>query len=79
MPRRAYSYAHISDRKQGKGDGLRRQGAAQDESGPEGALPRETYPDRICREQGWCLDDSLRFVDKGRSAYHGDNLRIGDL
>src|SRR5437870_1300765 len=60
MPRRAYSYSRVSDPKQVKGDGLRRQ---------------DDFAARICAEEGWCLDDSLHFADKGRSGYHGDNLK----
>ena len=64
MPRRAYSYLRVSCLAQVSGDGLRRQG---------------DFAEQICQEEGWCLDDSLRFVDRGRSAFHGDNARIGAL
>ncbi len=30
---------------------------------------------QLSSEEGWCLDDSLVFVDKGRSGFHGDNLK----
>lgn len=64
MPRRAYSYLRVSCLAQVGGDGLRRQG---------------DFAAQICQEEGWCLDDSLHFVDRGRSAFHGDNARIGAL
>jgi len=60
MPRRAYSYKRVSDRKQRKGDGLDRQA---------------DFAARICERNGWTLDDTLRFTDRGRSGYHGDHRR----
>ena len=65
MPRRAYSYARISTGgRQARGDGLRRQ---------QGKLGDgdESWPEKVCAREGWCLDDSLPFTDKGRSAFHG--------
>jgi DNA invertase Pin-like site-specific DNA recombinase len=56
MPRRAYSYKRVSDPKQVSGDGLNRQ---------------EDFAVRLCERHGWCLDDSLKFKDRGRSAFHG--------
>ncbi len=64
MPRRAYSYLRVSCLAQAHGDGLRRQ---------------DDFAAQICQEEGWCLDDTLSFVDRGRSAFHGDNARIGAL
>src|SRR5262245_49657866 len=64
MPRRAYSYLRISDPKQARGDGLDRQ---------------EGFAERICAQNKWCLDDSLRFVDRGKSGFHGDNRLTGAL
>ena len=64
MPRRAYSYLRVSDPTQVKGDGLRRQ---------------DDFALTICREEGWSLDDSLRFHDKGRSAFRRKNSKVGDL
>src|SRR3989442_15538291 len=62
MPRRAYSYSRVSDPKQARAnkDGLRRQ---------------DTYAADRCAREGWCLDDSLVFSDKGKSGFHGDNLK----
>jgi DNA invertase Pin-like site-specific DNA recombinase len=60
MPRRAYSYKRVSDPKQVKGDGLARQ---------------EDFATRICERNGWLLDDTLTFADKGRSGFHGDHRR----
>jgi DNA invertase Pin-like site-specific DNA recombinase len=60
MPRRAYSYSRISTGIQARGDGLRRQ---------------DEFAERICAEEGWCLDDALTYADRGRSGYHRHNLR----
>lgn len=61
MPRRAYSYSRVSDTKQARAgkDGLRRQ---------------DDFAAQICAEEGWCLDDTLVFVDKGKSGFHGEHL-----
>lgn len=59
MPRRAYSYKRVSDPTQVKGDGLRRQ---------------SEYAEELAAREGWCLDDTLRFSDRGPSGFHGDNL-----
>ena len=64
MPRRAYSYLRVSDDHQVKGDGLRRQ---------------NDFAATLCAEEGWCLDDTLRFEDHGVSGFHGDNARVGQL
>jgi DNA invertase Pin-like site-specific DNA recombinase len=64
MPRRAYSYSRISDKAQAKGDGLQRQAE---------------FATQLCREQGWCLDDTFVLVDRGVSAFHGDNASTGAL
>lgn len=64
MPRRAYSYLRISDGKQARGDGLRRQ---------------DSFAEQLCGEEGWLLDDSMRLVDRGVSAFHGLNADVGDL
>lgn len=68
MPQRAYSYARISTGDQAGGDGLRRQ------QGTEGD-DRESWPVTVCREQGWILDDTLKFTDSGRSGFHQANLK----
>lgn len=60
MPRRAHSYRRISDPKSRKGDGLNRQA---------------DFAQRLCDRHGWVLDDSLIFVDKGRSGFHADHRR----
>jgi DNA invertase Pin-like site-specific DNA recombinase len=62
MPRRAYSYSRVSDPRQAREgrDGLRRQ---------------DDYAQQLCTENGWRLDDALVFIDKGRSGFHGDNLK----
>lgn len=65
MPQRAHPYGRTSDPKQQKGDGHRRQ---------------EDFAEQICQEEGWCLDDTYRFADRGRSGFHGDHLGPkGDL
>ena len=68
MPQRSYSYARISTGgDQAEGDGLRRQqGLSNDD--------REPWPVSVSREQGWFLDDTLKFTDSGRSGYHQKNL-----
>ncbi len=58
IPRRVYSYLRVSHANQLKGDGMRRQAE---------------FTTQHCTEEGWCLDDTLRFEDRGRSDYHGDN------
>ena len=58
--RRGYSYRRVSDPKQRKGDGMRRQG---------------NYAERLCQKNGWALDDTLVLDDKGRSAFHGQHLK----
>jgi DNA invertase Pin-like site-specific DNA recombinase len=62
MPRRSYNYSRVSDPRQAREgrDGLRRQ---------------DSYAQQLSAENGWCLDDSLVFIDKGRSGFHGDNLK----
>lgn len=68
MPQRSYSYARISTGgRQARGDGLRRQQGKLDEAD-------DSWPERISKEHGWILDDTLRFTDKGRSAFHKKNL-----
>ncbi len=66
MPRRAYSYLRVSSPKQAKEhrDGLRRQ---------------EEITAAIVEKHRLCLDDTLCFVDRGRSAAHGEHRRIGAL
>ena len=60
MPQRAYSYKRVSTPgKQVIGDGLQRQA---------------DYAEEIAKANAWCLDDTLRFTDKGRSGFHGANL-----
>lgn len=58
MPRRAYSYARFSSSSQRDGDSLRRQ---------------TDFPEQVCTQEGWCLDDTLKFIDKARSGFHGKN------
>ena len=61
MPRRSYSYKRVSTSgKQVRGDGLRRQ---------------DDYAQEISSREGWILDDTLAFADKGRSGFHGANLK----
>src|SRR5262245_33211326 len=70
MPQRSYSYARISTGgDQARGDGLRRQQGSEDADDD-----REPWPVTVSRDQGWVLDDTLRFTDKGRSAFHKKNL-----
>ena len=59
MPRRAYSYTRFSKGTQAHGDSERRQ---------------TEWPAVVCAENGWTLDDTLSFVDRGRSGFHGRNL-----
>lgn len=64
MPRRAYSYSRVS----------------QYHTGSTSIERQETFAETICREEGWTLDDTLVFVDKGRSAFRGKNrTATGDL
>jgi DNA invertase Pin-like site-specific DNA recombinase len=69
MPRRAYSYTRFSTGKQADGDSERRQ---------------TEWPAQVAQEQGWTLDDTLTFIDRGRSGFHGANRKadgkaVGDL
>lgn len=62
MPRRAYSYARISRAgKQAKGRGVKRQ--------------TDDWVRTLCDDEGWTLDDTLTFVDKGKSGFHKANLK----
>src|SRR5436305_1765840 len=60
----AFSYIRFSDRKQAKGDSLRR----QLEWGPA-----------LCASKGWALDDGLKLQDLGVSAFRGKNAATGAL
>src|SRR3954453_5934597 len=61
MPKRAYSYSRISTKgKQAKGRGLDRQ---------------DEFYQELAPAEGGCLDDSLVFSDRGKSGFHGDNLK----
>lgn len=60
MPRRAYSYSRFSSSKQAAGDSERRQ---------------TEWPAVVSNEQGWTLDDTLVFIDRGRSGFHGKNRK----
>jgi DNA invertase Pin-like site-specific DNA recombinase len=62
--KRAFSYLRFSDKKQAKGDSLRR----QLEWGPA-----------LCRSKGWALDESFRLEDLGVSAFRGRNSATGAL
>jgi DNA invertase Pin-like site-specific DNA recombinase len=62
--RRAYSYIRFSSTKQKRGDSHRRQMA---------------FADRVCRDNGWLLDDSLRLHDIGVSAFRSKNAKVGAL
>jgi DNA invertase Pin-like site-specific DNA recombinase len=62
--RRAYSYIRFSSAKQKRGDSRRRQ---------------TVFAERVCRENGWLLDDSLRLHDVGVSAYRSKNAKVGAL
>lgn len=62
--KRAFSYLRFSDRKQAKGDSLRR----QLEWGPT-----------VCSFKGWTLDTSLHLEDLGISAFRGRNAAKGNL
>ncbi len=64
MPRRAYSYLRFSHPKQATGDTIRRQ---------------EEWTASLCRRHSWYLDDTLRFADKGRSAFHGGLKALGQF
>src|SRR5262245_30442962 len=62
MPRRAYSYRRVSMPEQAsRGEGLDRQA---------------DYAVRRCEREGWVLDDTLHFCDRGRSGFHGRH-RVG--
>src|SRR3954470_2973820 len=62
--RLAYSYIRFSSAKQAAGDSLRRQ--------VEGT-------ERVCKREGWALDDSLNLRDLGVSAFRGSNVKEGAL
>lgn len=64
MPRRAYSYLRFSHPNQAKGDSVRRQ---------------EEWTLAICQRHGWCLDDTLQFADRGKSAFHGGLKALGQF
>ncbi|HEY7153509.1 MAG TPA: recombinase family protein [Gemmataceae bacterium] len=64
MPRRAYSYLRFSHPKQASGDSVRRQ---------------EEWTEQLCRRHSWYLDDTLRFADKGRSAFRGGLKALGQF
>jgi DNA invertase Pin-like site-specific DNA recombinase len=65
MPRRAYPYGRVSDPRQLKGDGLARQ---------------DDWAQEVCEEEGWALDDTYHFADRGKSGFHGEHLGPkGDL
>jgi DNA invertase Pin-like site-specific DNA recombinase len=64
MPRRAYPYSRFSAKHQRHGDSIRRQ---------------DDWQQSVCRQRGWTLDDTLRFLDAGVSAHHGKNSDVGDL
>jgi DNA invertase Pin-like site-specific DNA recombinase len=59
MPRRAYSYTRFSTMSQLDGDSERRQAE---------------WAAVVSEQQGWTLDDTLVFVDRGRSGFHRKNL-----
>src|SRR5438105_2743351 len=61
--KRAFSYLRFSDKKQAKGDSLRR----QLQWGPE-----------VCARKGWTLDDTFK-PDRGISAFRGKNAATGEL
>jgi DNA invertase Pin-like site-specific DNA recombinase len=61
--KRAFSYIRFSDKKQAKGDSLRRQ---------------LEWGQDLCKAKGWTLDDSLKH-DKGVSAFRGKNKGTGGL
>jgi hypothetical protein len=60
----AFSYIRFSDRKQAKGDSLRRQ--------------LEWAP-ALCAGKGWVLDGELKLHDLGVSAFRGKNAAMGAL
>ncbi len=62
MSRTAYPYSRFSDLSQGKG---RSEGRQND--------PVAEY----CRHHGFILDDTLKFNDRGRSGFHGHNIKHG--
>lgn len=67
MPQRAFSYGRISTGgRQARGSGLKRQQGQLDEQD-------ESWPERVCEEQGWTLDEET-FTDKGKSGFHKKNL-----
>jgi DNA invertase Pin-like site-specific DNA recombinase len=62
--KRAFSYLRFSDRKQAKGDSLRR----QLEWGP-----------LLCARKGWDLQEEFKLQDEGVSAFRGKNATKGAL
>ena len=64
MQPKAYSYIRFSTPEQERGDSLRRQIAKAE---------------RYCQEHGLTLDDSLRFEDRGVSAFRGEHRVKGAL
>src|SRR5579884_1311842 len=61
MPQRSYSYRRISTGgRQARGTGLARQ---------------DDFAAALSAENGWVLDDTLRFTDRGRSGFHAHNLK----
>src|SRR5262245_29085911 len=59
--RRAFSYDRVSRWRKG-GHSIERQ---------------DDFAHALSTEHGWILDDTLVFIDKNRSGYHGHNLRLG--
>jgi len=64
MQARVYSYARVSTVRQLAGDGLRRQMEAAE---------------KWAAEHGLVLDETLRLVDRGKSAFKGVNRHKGAL
>ncbi len=62
--KRAFSYIRFSDRKQAKGDSLRRQ---------------LEWGQQLCQVKGWDLDTELKLHDLGKSAFRGRNAITGTL
>ncbi len=62
--KRAFSYIRFSTPEQLKGDSLRRQ---------------LEWGKNTCERKGWGLDESVKWEDRGKSGFHGENVASGAL
>lgn len=62
--KRAISYIRFSDKRQRKGDSVRRQ---------------LDWAPQLCQSKGWILDESFDLQDSGVSAFRGKNADVGKL